>query len=322
MKTVCRMVLFTILLLLVGSCEKVPERHIDIAHNSWPGYEPLSLAQEERFYGGVQVLVHRAANATDIIKALEHDVVDIAAVTLDEALLLQAKVNEPLVVIAVLDISDGGDALLAGPGIDSLDALKGKRIGVESSALGAFMLSRAMDFSDQNGSRGLQIVPMTHDRHFEAFTRGEVDAVVTFEPVKSQLLRTDAHVLFDSSMIPGEIIDVLVAKARVAREKEREVKAVLQGYFDALDAIGREPDAMNKKMSAYEQVDTDLFLLCKSGLRTPGLKENRTLLSSSDTTLPHAIDHIKAVIFEHDTAEYDKVGLLITDTYLPSERDE
>ena len=184
------------------------------------------------------------------------------------------------------------------------------------------MLSRAMDFSDQNGSRGLQIVPMTHDRHFEAYNRGDVDAVVTFEPVKSQLLRAGAHVLFDSSMIPGEIIDVLVAKARVAREKEQEVKAVLQGYFDALDAIGKDPDAMNKKMSGYERVDTDLFLLCKKGLHTPGLKENRTLLSPSDTTLPNAIDHIKAVVFAHDTPSNGKAGLIITDAFLPAEHDE
>jgi len=45
-----------------------------------------------------------------------------------------------------------------------------------------------------------------------AFKKRQVDAIVTFEPVKSELLSSGANILFDSHQIPGRIVDVLVVR--------------------------------------------------------------------------------------------------------------
>ena len=321
MRVPVRLLLSALLLLFTGGCGRGTGEHIDVAHNSWPGYEPLSLAQDEKLYRGAEVLVHRAANATDVIKAIEVDAVDIAAVTLDEAVLLQKKIDEPLVIIAVLDISNGGDALIARPDIASLDDLKGKHVGVEASALGAFVLSRALDFSKETGVHQLQIIPLTYDRHYDAYQEGEVDAIVTFEPVKTKLIEAGGKVLFDSSMIPNEIIDVLVVKAHTAREKANAVEAVVRGYFDALRTIKADPVRTNRIMCENERVNVATFLRAKEGVRVPGLEENRALLSPSSDTLKQAIGHIEAVVSHDNAAPRDTTaGLTITDTFLPPEQ--
>ncbi len=67
--------------------------------------------------------------------ALRVGSLDLAGLTLDEALLL-AQEGVPIAVIWVLNTSAGADALLAKPGITTLDALRGKRIGVEQTAVG------------------------------------------------------------------------------------------------------------------------------------------------------------------------------------------
>lgn len=50
------------------------------------------------------------------------------------------------------------------------------------------------------------------DEHEGAFGSGKVDAVVTFEPVRSRLLARGAVQIFDRRQIPGEIIHVLVMR--------------------------------------------------------------------------------------------------------------
>nr|WP_254446599.1 hypothetical protein [Dolichospermum sp. UHCC 0259] len=44
-----------------------------------------------------------------------------------------------------MDISHGADVILGKPEIKDMKALKGKKVGVESSSLGAFFIARALE---------------------------------------------------------------------------------------------------------------------------------------------------------------------------------
>lgn len=129
--------------------------------------------------------------------------------------------------------------------------LKGKRIGVENSALGAYMLSRALERAGLT-YRDIKIVPLEIDEHYRAFIKNKVDAVVTFEPVKSKLLRRGGRIIFDSSQIPNEIVDVLVVEEVYIKKYPDVVQEVVKGWFKALKFWEGNPDKAITVMAKRE----------------------------------------------------------------------
>lgn len=256
-------------------CRRRGEK-LRIATNPWIGYEPLYLARSLGHLDPERVHLVELGNATDVSRAFRGRLVDLATLTLDETLQLLAK-GDALRVILVLDQSNGADALLGGPGIRELAALKGRRIGVEAGALGAYMLIRALE----QGGLALQDVtpvPLTLDAHEAAFRSGRVDAVVTFEPVRSRLVADGAKVLFDSSQIPGEVMDVLVAHAHVVGERHAELEALQEAWFRALDHLGKHPEEAAKRIAPRVGLAPKAVRAALGGLAFPGPEENRRLL--------------------------------------------
>ena len=98
--------------------------------------------------------------------------------------------------------------MLARPELKELKDIKGRRVGVESGALGAYVLARALQIAGLNRT-DISVVSIPVPEQEQAFQGRRVDAVVTMEPNRTRLLAQGARQLFDSSQIPGEIVDVL-----------------------------------------------------------------------------------------------------------------
>jgi len=112
--------------------------------------------------------------------------------------------------------------------------LRGKRIGVEDTALGDYVLARALQVHGMGDSE-ITPVSLTVDQTVAAFKSGEVDAVVTFEPFKSSITKLGGMKVFDSSEIPDEVVDVLVVHSEFARQNPAAVKAVVRGWLQAAE---------------------------------------------------------------------------------------
>ena len=264
-------------LLAMPGCTKQPDRPLHVATNIWVGYEPLYLARSLQYLPESYVVLHEMPNSSDVIKAFRNNAVDVAALTLDEALLLiQDGVDAKILLI--MDISNGADVLMVHPSIKAFQDLKGKRVGAESLALGAYMLSRVLE---KGGLRpeDITLVPTTSDAHEEAYRSGKVDAVVTFEPVKTKLLARGARVLFDSSMIPNEIIDVLVVRADLFKGNPDALQVLEAGWFKALDYLRKKPADACLRMAQREGVSAEQFANSLHGIVIPDEKENTRLLS-------------------------------------------
>ena len=131
--------------LLFSSCFSPEREPIKIGTNVWIGYEPLYLARKQGFFNDLPVSLVQMTSSTDVIRAFRNGLIDCASLTLDEAFLLLQD-DKDIKIMFVMDVSNGADALLAKPGIKSLKDLKGKKVGVESSTVGAYTLSRALEF--------------------------------------------------------------------------------------------------------------------------------------------------------------------------------
>lgn len=250
---------------------------IRLGTNVWPGYEPLYLAAEREAWRerlGVRLVEY--PSATEVIRAFRNRALEAAALTLDEVLTLR-EAQIPLKVIAVLDVSAGGDVILAKPEIERFSDLRGRRVGVESSALGAFFLTRALEINGITLDE-IEIVHLDVSAHLGAYNADRVDAVVTFEPVRTKLLNEGARELFSSRDIPGEVVDVLVVHAEVLDAHPDRLRALLAGWFRALDYLRDEPMAAASFTARRLKITPEEVIASYQGLELPDARRNAALL--------------------------------------------
>lgn len=269
-----------------------------IGTNVWPGYEPLYLARERGKLPESEIRLVEYPSATEVIRALRNRSLDAAGLTLDEVLVMLAE-RLPLKVILVMDVSSGADVVIAKPAYRSMQALQGKRIGVESSALGAYMLTRALEL---NGMTVGDVVVRRLDvnMHHEAFTGGEVDAVVTFEPVRTQLLNAGAVEVFSSAQMPGEIVDVLVVHEDVYRQRPEVFRRLTDAWFDSLAYMETHPEEAARIMARRQKITPAELIESFEGLTLPDRAQNLRMLDGKQATLHATVDMLGRVLLDNN----------------------
>ncbi len=150
--------LILFLLPFLIACEP-PQQPLRLGSNIWIGYETLYLAKKLGYYDKLPLNLVEMPSATEVMHAFRNHMLEMAALTLDEALFLK-QTEQDIQIILVFDFSNGGDVLLGQPKITRLTELKGKKVGVENSAVGAILLDGALT-SAQLSPADIQIVPLT-----------------------------------------------------------------------------------------------------------------------------------------------------------------
>lgn len=274
------LLLFIALPLLGCNQDKSP---LSIGTNIWPGYEPLYLAREYGLLNKQQIHLVEYTSASQVMNAFRNGIIDSAALTLDEVLSLQSEGLDPKIVL-VLDISTGGDAILARPDIQDFKQLKGKRVGVENTALGSYFLNRALQLNGMT-DQDINIVPIELHQHIPYFNDNRVDAVVTFEPARTKLTQQGARVLFNSSMIPNEIVDVLVINPDSYDEHRHQLEDLIVAWYQAIALVKAEDAEALGIINRRLQLDELSLLKAYEGLVLPSSDLNQKLIQGSKPEL-------------------------------------
>jgi len=271
------------LVLPLSGCGRDPESALRIGTNVWIGSEPLYLARELGLLNPKSVQLVEYPSASEVLRAFRNQTIDGMVISLDELLGLAADGLEPRIVL-VVDVSHGADVVVGQPGMQSMRDLKGKRVAVESGALGAFVLARALALEGMQAS-DVNVVHLESNEQPGAFEKGKVDGAVTFDPFRSQLLRAGARTLFDSTRIPNEIVDLLAVRASTLEKQPKAVHALLAGWFGAVDYLKSQPQDAARRMGIRQQTSGEQFLESLKGLRIPSREENLSMLGGASPEL-------------------------------------
>jgi len=260
----------------------------------WAGSEPLFLARERGLMPSEHLRLVEFVDSADMIRAFRNGALDAVALTLDEALRLEALGLEPRVVL-VLDASHGADCVVARPEVKTLAELQGRRVALEHMSLGLYMLGRALE---EAGLRPEDVrrVPTRLDSHLEVYQRGAVDAVVTFEPNCQQLVDAGAHVLFDSSRIPEEILDVLVVRKSYLAANPERIDVLVRGWFSALDYLGAHPDEAERLMAPRLGIPPQQLRKALAGVRLLDARPQREQLTGPAPRLRETLQRLRGVM--------------------------
>jgi NitT/TauT family transport system substrate-binding protein len=251
-------------------------------------------------------------SASEVLRAFRNQTIDGMVISLDESFGLAVDGFQPRIIL-VVDVSHGADVVVGRRGMQTMRDLKGKSVAVESSALGAFVLSRALALNGMQAS-DVNVVHLESNEQPTAFEKGEVDGAVTFDPYRAQFLRAGAKTLFDSTQIPGEIVDLLAVRATVLEEHPKAVQALLTGWFGAIDYMKSNPKDAARRMGIRQQTSGEQFLEAQQGLHVPSREENLRMLGGAKPELAVAGRRLMALMVD---AKLLRTGLEIEGMLAP-----
>ncbi|BBU56665.1 lipid kinase [Mameliella alba] len=157
--------------------------------------------------------------------------------------------------LIVGDFSNGNDAVIVKDG--GLADLAGKPVNLVELSVSHYLLARALDSVDL-AERDLGGVINTSDADMiAAFTTSDVQAVVTWNPLVSTILEEpNATKVFDSSDIPGEIIDLMVVNTDTLAANPDFGKALVGAWYEVLGLMAAGDEEVLTAMA--EASGTDL----------------------------------------------------------------
>ncbi|MEM0922031.1 MAG: putative urea ABC transporter substrate-binding protein [Pseudomonadota bacterium] len=158
--------------------------------------------------------------------------------------------------LIVGDFSNGNDAVILKGG-GTLADLKGKPVNLVELSVSHYLLARGLD-SVGLAERDLAGVINTSDADMiAAFATDDVEAVVTWNPLVSTILeQPEATKLFDSSDIPGEIIDMMVVNTETLAANPSFGKALVGAWYEVMALMKAGDEAALTAMA--EASGTDL----------------------------------------------------------------
>lgn len=301
----------------LGACQAPAGPPLRVGAHPWPGYELFYLARARQDLPSAQARLIEVPSASASLRGLATQSLEAACLTLDEVLTARAR-GIDLRVVAVLDVSMGADVVLGQPGQDSVAALVGKRIGVEPSATGAVMLD-AMLSRHGLAPSALHVQPIPFEAHETAWRSRQVDAIVTFEPVKSRLLAAGASVLFSSAEVPGRIVDVLAVRADAMAPHAAGLRRLLAGHFRALAQFRADPAGSAPMLAARLGLAPAEVPGAYAQLELPDVAANRGWLAAGGR-LQEAAARLREVMMGAGLLrEAVDTDLLAVPDYLPQE---
>lgn len=308
--------IMTLLFISLSACSPQQEPLLRVGTNQWPGYEPLYLARELAFFNKKNIKLIEQTSATESLRAFKYGQIDVAALTLDEVLIL-AQTEPDLRVVLVLDISNGADKVMADASIKQLSDLKGKGIAVENTAVGAYMLYNLLQEAQLTVS-DILVHPMTIDQAMQHVNDGLCSAIVTFDPIATKLARLGFIDLFNSSQIPGKIVDVLVTRQAVIEQQKDNLIELISAQWQVQSYIQQDADDAYQRMSPRLGITADELAESYRGIILPSKAENQQLLGGNNGTgLKATIDEMVTVLLGAKIlSSQPEVKQLITDQFV------
>src|SRR6056297_3612855 len=171
--------------------------------------------------------------------------------------------------LIVGDFSNGNDAVIL-KGEGDLTDLAGKPVNLVELSVSHYLLARALDSVDLR-ERDLAGVINTSDADMiAAYSTSDVEAVVTWNPLVSAIMEEPgANKLFDSSDIPGEIIDLMVVNTETLAANPDFGKAMVGAWYEVMglmaagdeEALTAMAEASGTDLAGYnaQLASTEMF---------------------------------------------------------------
>src|SRR6202045_1481901 len=245
----------------------------------WTPYHYMNKAGILRKWAdkyGIAIKVQRFDYAPSL-EAFVAKNIDACAMTNMEALDMPAAAGIDTTSIIVGDYSNGNDAVLVRHNL-MLGQIPGKRVLLVEKTVSQYLFERAMALNNLTGDlKRVKYVNTSDSDLAGAFLSDQSQEVaVTWKPLVSQILKGKGITkIFDSSKIPGEILDLMVVRTEVLNRPDgsgqRFAKAIAGAWYELTAQMAKPGPQGDKVLSSIAEVSEDTLASYKEQLATTHL---------------------------------------------------
>lgn len=172
-----------------------------------------------------------------------------------DALSIPAGGGVDTTALIVGDYSDGNDAIIL-KDKSALADIKGQTVNLVELSVSHYLLARALESVDLS-EKDITVVNTSDADMIAAYATDDVTAVVTWNPLVSEILtQPAASKVFDSSGIPGEIIDVMMVNTETLADNPAFGKALVGAWYEVMGLMASGDEVALTAMA--EASGTDL----------------------------------------------------------------
>jgi NitT/TauT family transport system substrate-binding protein len=256
-----------------------------IAYSDWPGWTAFEIGIQKGWFKEAGVDVEFSwFDYLPSMDAFTAGKVDAVTVTNGDGLVTGANGAKSKFIL-VNDYSDGNDQIIARPGIDSLKALKGKKLGLELTLVEHLLFLKAMEKNGMKAS-DVELVKIPTNETPQALASGQVSAIAAWYPYSAQAHKAvaGAKTLFTSANVPGLIYDTLAVSPTSLASRRDDWAKVVKVWYRISDFV-RDPKTQPEAvaiMAAKVGVKPEEYAVNVPGTHFLSLEEAKKVYQKAD----------------------------------------
>jgi NitT/TauT family transport system substrate-binding protein len=289
--------LVAVCVLFVIACGREPVAPIRIGTSPGPTSEPIFLAQHRGWLPASDFRLVEFINDGEVMRAFRNGSIEAAFISIEEVLALAQSGMDPVILFVAAE-SRGGDAVVAHPDVTSLPDLRGRRVAVHVNSVSTYLLRRSLETAGLS-TDDLQIVNLSPDRHHAAFVRRDVDAVVTAEPVRAEIIALGGVELFSSAALPLELVGVTIISGSYLEQHGPRASALCAAWRRAAAELRTSADA-RAWVAGHMRITPDALTAMLDVVRLVNPSESDALLGPPRPRLMATTARIQSFLIESD----------------------
>eukprot|EP00656_Telonema_subtile_P056814 TRINITY_DN9185_c0_g1_i1.p1 TRINITY_DN9185_c0_g1~~TRINITY_DN9185_c0_g1_i1.p1 ORF type:complete len:347 (+),score=1.77 TRINITY_DN9185_c0_g1_i1:10-1050(+) len=207
---------------------------------------------------GIKIDVVQVNDYVESINQFTAGQFDATVMTNMDALTIPAASGVDSTALIVGDFSNGNDGVVLKEA-KTLAEIKGQQVNLVELSVSHYLLARGLESVGMT-EQDVKVVNTSDADLVAAFSADDVTAVTTWNPLLSEITaQPNAHKVFDSSMIPGEIIDLMVVNTETLEANPKLGKALVGAWYEIMATIAaKDENSVKAKSFMAEASGTDL----------------------------------------------------------------
>ncbi|MCQ9423041.1 putative urea ABC transporter substrate-binding protein [Pseudomonas sp. LJDD11] len=279
----------------------------DICWTIYAGWMPWEYAASEGIIKkwadkyGIHIKLTQVNDYVESINQYTAGQFDGCSMTNMDALTIPAAGGVDSTALIVGDYSNGNDGVvLKGKG-KTLQDLKGMNVNLVELSVSHYLLARGLDTVGLK-ERDLKVINTSDADIAAAFDTPDVQAVTTWNPMLAEITaKPDVTQVFDSSKIPGEILDLLVVNTQTLQDNPALGKALTGAWYEVMALMASQSAEQQRALEHMAKASGTSLDGFKSQLATTHLfaTPQSALAFVRSPELANTMHKVAAFSFDH-----------------------
>ncbi len=289
---------------LIPSGSAFAKEKYKIAWSHYTGWEPWEYASHAGILKkwadkyGIEISLTLVNDYVESINQYTAGQYDGCVMTNMDALTIPAVGGIDSTALIVGDYSNGNDGI-GTKGEKTIKELAGKEVMLVEYSVSHYLLARALDLAGTTEKdMAMKLVNVSDAEIAGLFASNPKAIAVTWNPPLMTIREAGAKVIFDSSKIPGEILDLMVVRTNAPDTLKKALTGAWYETMQVMSGKGKDAEASIAYMAKFAGNTVEAF---RAQLKTTAMyyqpKQAADFAKSGD--LKKTMEYVRSFTFDH-----------------------